>query len=89
MKLNVKNTAVDFNRPIVRQNGKDVLNRTIVTSDNLPTLRSMPDSCVGLIYLDPPFNSDTAYYNPLRPRAVEAQKLQREMRLPVPSQEEP
>ncbi|MDE2969737.1 MAG: DNA methyltransferase [Chloroflexota bacterium] len=89
MELNIKNTAVDFNGPIFRQNGQDVLNRTIVTSDNLPALRSMPDDCVDLIYLDPPFNSDTEYYNPLRSREVEARRLQREMRLPVPSQEEP
>ena len=89
MELHITKTAVDFNGPIFRQHGQDVLNRTIVTSDNLPALRSMPNDCVDLIYLDPPFNSDTQYYNPLRSGEVEARRLQADMRLPVPSQEEP
>lgn len=29
--------------------------------DNLTIMRSMPDSCVDLIYLDPPFNSQRTY----------------------------
>lgn len=29
--------------------------------DNLPILRGMPDCCVDLIYLDPPFNSNADY----------------------------
>src|SRR5690606_8725085 len=29
----------------------------IIHGDNLPVLRSMPDACVDLIYVDPPFNS--------------------------------
>ena len=31
----------------------------IVESDNLAFLRSMPDACVDLIYVDPPFNTGT------------------------------
>jgi len=30
---------------------------SIYFSDNLPILRSMPDGCVDLIYIDPPFNT--------------------------------
>jgi site-specific DNA-methyltransferase (adenine-specific) len=30
---------------------------TIVLSDNLPVLRSLPDGCVRLVYTDPPFNT--------------------------------
>ena len=33
----------------------------IVCSDNIDVLRDLPDECVDLIYLDPPFNSDTHY----------------------------
>ncbi|MBA3577449.1 MAG: hypothetical protein H0W39_07555 [Sphingomonas sp.] len=29
--------------------------------DNLEVLRSFPDACVDLIYLDPPFNSNAGY----------------------------
>ena len=29
--------------------------------DNLPILRGMNSNCVDLIYLDPPFNSNTNY----------------------------
>lgn len=32
-------------------------NRTIFTGDNLEVLRNFPDSCVDLVYLDPPFNT--------------------------------
>ena len=42
-----------------------VENRTIVVNDNLPALRALPDACVDLIYLDPPFNSGRAYLNPI------------------------
>lgn len=29
--------------------------------DNLEVLRTFPDECVDLIYLDPPFNSNASY----------------------------
>ena len=29
--------------------------------DNLEVLRTFPDECVDLIYLDPPFNSNAGY----------------------------
>jgi site-specific DNA-methyltransferase (adenine-specific) len=34
---------------------------TLYYGDNLPILRGMPDCCVDLIYLDPPFNSNADY----------------------------
>ena len=45
--------------------GAGVPNRTLVVSDNLPALAAMPDACVDLIYLDPPFNSKKEYSNPI------------------------
>ena len=33
----------------------------LVCSDNLDVLRELPDECVDLIYLDPPFNSNQFY----------------------------
>lgn len=32
-------------------------NRSIYNADNLSVLRAFPDSCIDLIYLDPPFNT--------------------------------
>lgn len=40
-------------------------NRTLVVSDNLPALAALPDACIDLIYLDPPFNSKKQYSNPI------------------------
>lgn len=35
----------------------DLTRNTVHLSDNLPLLREMPDACVPLIYIDPPFNT--------------------------------
>src|SRR3954452_12344336 len=35
--------------------------QTIYCGDNLDKLRQMPDACVDLIYIDPPFNSNRDY----------------------------
>ncbi|HCA47482.1 MAG TPA: site-specific DNA-methyltransferase [Armatimonadetes bacterium] len=35
----------------------DLTRNTVHLSDNLPLLRQMPDGCVPLIYIDPPFNT--------------------------------
>jgi site-specific DNA-methyltransferase (adenine-specific) len=35
----------------------DLTRNTVHLSDNLPLLRQMPDECVPLIYIDPPFNT--------------------------------
>ena len=36
-----------------------------MVNDNLPVLAALPDACVDLIYLDPPFNSKKEYSNPI------------------------
>ena len=35
--------------------------QTIYCGDNLKKLRELPDECVDLIYIDPPFNSNRDY----------------------------
>ena len=45
---------------------------TVWTGDNLPVMRGMNDSCVDLIYLDPPFNSNRTYEAPIGSKAAGA-----------------
>ena len=59
-------------------------NRTIVVNDNLPALRALPDACVDLIYLDPPFNSGRAYLNPIGLAESEERGLLQDIRRPAP-----
>ena len=54
-------TETNLNAPIL----PGIENRTVVVNDNLPSLRALPDACVDLIYLDPPFNSGRAYLDPI------------------------
>lgn len=35
--------------------------RVIYCGDNLDQLKKLPDGCVDLIYIDPPFNSNRTY----------------------------
>ena len=35
--------------------------RVIYCGDNLDQLKKLPDACVDLIYIDPPFNSNRNY----------------------------
>src|SRR3981081_2006127 len=35
--------------------------RVIYCGDNLEQLRKLPDGCVDLVYIDPPFNSNRNY----------------------------
>ena len=49
------------------------VNRTIWTGDNLPIMRGMNSSSVDLIYLDPPFNSNTNYAAPVGSEAAGAE----------------
>jgi hypothetical protein len=35
--------------------------RVVFCGDNLDQLRKLPDTCVDLIYIDPPFNSNRGY----------------------------
>jgi DNA modification methylase len=37
----------------------------IYCGDNLDQPRKLPEKCVDLIYIDPPFNSNRNYYVPL------------------------
>ena len=54
---------------------KKIPNRSLVIHDNLPVLAAMPDACVDLIYLDPPFNSKRQYSNVLNIPAAYAESL--------------
>ena len=71
---------IDLNTPIL----PGVPNRTIVVNDNLPALRALPDACIDLIYLDPPFNSGRAYLNPIGLAEQEERGLLQDIRLPAP-----
>ena len=46
--------------------------RTIWTRDNLDILRGLNSASVGLIYLDPPFNSNRNYAAPVGSEAAGA-----------------
>ena len=46
--------------------------KTIWTGDNLPVMRGMNSNSVDLIYLDPPFNSNTNYAAPIGSKAAGA-----------------
>ena len=48
-------------------------NKTIWTGDNLPIMRGMNSNSVDLIYLDPPFNSNTNYAAPIGSEAAGAE----------------
>ena len=50
-----------------------IKNRTIFTGDCLDIMRGMPDKCVDLIYLDPPFNSNANYAAPIGSKAAGAE----------------
>ena len=47
-------------------------NRTLWTGDNLDVMRGMNSESVDLIYLDPPFNSNTDYSAPIGSEAAGA-----------------
>lgn len=48
-------------------------NQTIWTGDNLAIMRGMNSECIDLIYLDPPFNSNTNYAAPIGSQAAGAE----------------
>jgi len=48
-------------------------NKTVFTHDNLPIMRGMNSETVDLIYLDPPFNSNTNYAAPIGSAAAGAE----------------
>ena len=45
---------------------------TVWTGDNLPVMRGINSTCIDLIYLDPPFNSNEDYAAPIGSRAAGA-----------------
>ncbi len=47
--------------------------KTIFTGDNLPIMRGINSKSVDLIYLDPPFNSNTNYAAPIGSKAAGAE----------------
>ena len=48
-------------------------NKTVFTGDNLPIMRGMNSASVDLIYLDPPFNSNSDYAAPIGSKAAGAE----------------
>ena len=50
----------------------NVENRTIFEGDNLHILRGLDSETIGLIYLDPPFNSNRTYEAPIGSEAAGA-----------------
>jgi DNA modification methylase len=48
-------------RPTLQRPSALVDTRVIYCGDNLEQLRKLPDACVDLIYIDPPFNSNRNY----------------------------
>ena len=51
---------------------QQIVNRTIFTGDNLDVLRGMNSNSFPLIYLDPPFNSNSDYSAPVGSAAAGA-----------------
>ncbi|MDE0645506.1 MAG: DNA methyltransferase [Gammaproteobacteria bacterium] len=54
-------------------NEPNFVNQTIWTGDNLPITRGMNSESIDLIYLDPPFNSNTNYAAPIGSQAAGAE----------------
>jgi len=44
-----------------RKSSAIVDTRVVYCGDNLDQLRKLPDGCVDLVYIDPPFNSNRNY----------------------------
>ncbi len=58
--------------------------RVIYCGDNLDQLRKLPDQCVDLIYIDPPFNSNRNYEvfrGETKKKRARVQVFQKEIRL--------
>jgi len=59
----VRERAVGAGRPVTRAAKLSAVvdTRVIYCGDNLDQLKKLPDGCVDLIYIDPPFNSNRNY----------------------------
>jgi len=53
--------AVSVPRAVARRPSAVVDTRVIYCGDNLEQLKKLPEACVDLIYIDPPFNSNRNY----------------------------
>ena len=56
--------ARSFSQPLQMASAKPSAlldTRVIYCGDNLEQLKKLPDACVDLIYIDPPFNSNRNY----------------------------
>jgi hypothetical protein len=57
-----RTTAREDPRPTTKLKPSSLLDtRVIYCGDNLEQLAKLPDACVDLIYIDPPFNSNRNY----------------------------
>ena len=56
-------------------NHKFLSGNALVCGDNIDILRQLPDECVALIYLDPPFNSNQFYVAAFGDKGTVAQQL--------------
>jgi hypothetical protein len=49
-------------RPTIRTKPSSLVDtRVVYCGDNLEQLKKLPDACIDLIYIDPPFNSNRNY----------------------------
>ena len=57
-----KGEAAQQHRPTTKLKPSSILDtRVVYCGDNLEQLAKLPDACVDLIYIDPPFNSNRNY----------------------------
>ena len=56
----------------MKKTAPNIANRTIFVRDNLDVLSGINDSCIDLIYLDPPFNSNRKFAAPAGSKAAGA-----------------
>jgi hypothetical protein len=57
-----KDGAHGVARPTTRQKPSALVDtRVVYCGDNLEQLQKLPDACVDLVYIDPPFNSNRNY----------------------------
>src|SRR5271155_3111524 len=60
-KTDTAQTADPKSAAISRRPSALIDTRVIYCGDNLEQLKKLPDACVDLIYIDPPFNSNRNY----------------------------
>ena len=71
-------TATSRNRkapPSTLPSHKYLSGNALVCGDNLDVLKELPDECIDLLYLDPPFNSNQFYVAAFGDKGMVAQQL--------------